>query len=46
MLQLQGGKKSGTHLQLDTVMKNLTRSWKVIEILNHLGHCVSYNLVE
>ena len=28
------------------VMKSLTGSWKVIEILNRLGHCVSYYLVE
>ena len=27
-------------------MKSLTGSQKVIEILNRLGHCVSYNLVE
>ena len=39
-------KKSGRHLQLRMVMKTLKRSRKVIEILNHLGHCVSYNLVE
>ena len=28
------------------IMKSLTGSRKVIEILNRLGHCVSYNLVE
>ena len=28
------------------VMKSLTGSQKAIEILNRLGHCVSYNLVE
>ena len=28
------------------VMKSLTESRKVIEVLNHLGHSVSYNLVE
>ena len=41
-----GRKKPGKHLQLGRVMKSLTESRKIIEILNHLGHCVSYNLVE
>ena len=27
-------------------MKSLTGSRKVIEILNRIGHCASYNLVE
>ena len=39
-------KKPGKHLQLGMVMKSLTGSRKVIEILNRLGHGVSYNLVE
>ena len=38
--------KSETHLQLGMVMKSLTGSRKVIEILNRIGHCASYNLVE
>ena len=41
-----GRKKSGKHLQLGMVMKSVTGSQKFIEILNHLGHCDSYNLVE
>ena len=41
-----GQKKPGKHLQLGMVMKSVTGSQKVIEILNHLAHCVSYNLVE
>ena len=41
-----GHKKPGKHLQLGMVMKSLTASRKVIETLNCLGHCVSYNLVE
>ena len=39
MLQLHG-----KHLGM--VMKSLAGSRKVIEILNRLGHCVSFNLVE
>ena len=39
MLQLHG-----KHLGM--VMQSLAGSRKVIEILNRLGHCVSFNLVE
>ena len=39
-------KERGKYLQPGMVMKNLTGSRKVIEILYHLGHYVSYNLVE
>ena len=38
--------KTGKHLQLGMIMKSLKGSRKVIEILNRLGHCVIYNLVE
>ena len=41
-----GRKKPQKHRQLDMVMKSLTGSQKAIEILNRLGHCVSYNLAE
>ena len=38
--------KTGKHLKLGMIIKSLTGSRKVIEILNRLGHCLSYNLVE
>ena len=40
------GRNLGEHLQVGMVMKRLTGSKKIIEILNGLGHCVSYNVVE
>ena len=38
--------KPKKHLMFEMTMKNLTGSRKVIEILNKLGHCVSYHIVE
>ena len=39
-------KKPRKHLQLGMVMNSLTGCWKFVDILNCLGHCVSYNSVE
>ena len=41
-----GIKKPSKHLQLGLAIKSLTGSWKVVEILNRMGHCVSYSTVE
>ena len=38
--------KPKKHLMLGITMTSLTGSRKVIEILNKLGHCVSYHTVE
>ena len=41
-----GIKKPSKHLQLELAIKSLTRSRKVVEILNRMGHCASYSTVE
>ena len=41
-----GQTKPKKNLMLGMTMKSLTGSRKVIEILNKLGHCVSYHTVE
>ena len=41
-----GLKIPSKHLQVGLVMKSLTGSKKAVEILNRLGHSVSYNTVE
>ena len=41
-----GRTKSGKHLNLVLSLKCMIRSRKVIEILNRLGHCVGYHIVE
>ncbi len=39
-----GRVKPAKHLQLGLALKNLCGSKKVVSIINHLGHCVSYNV--
>ena len=34
------------HLMLGIALKGLTGSRKVIEIMNRLGHCASYHIIE
>ena len=41
-----GRKKPQKHLQLVIAIKSLTGSRKVVEVLNRLGHCVSYSTTE
>ena len=41
-----GRKKPSKHLKLGLVIKSLTGSKKVIEILNHYGHCASCTNIE
>ena len=41
-----GQKKPKKHLQLGLAMKSLTGSRKVVELLNKMGHCVSYHTTE
>ena len=41
-----GIKKPSKHLQLGLAIKSLTGSRNVVEILNRMGHCVSYSTVE
>ena len=41
-----GRKKPSKHLKLGLAMKSLTGSKKVIELLNHYGHCASYTTIE
>ena len=38
--------KPGKHLSMPLGIKSLTRSRRVIDILNRFGHCVSYNTAE
>lgn len=40
------GKRPKKHLQVGLVLKSLTGSRKVIEMLNRLGHCVNYHTVQ
>ena len=41
-----GLKKLSKHLQLGMAIKSLTCSKKVVDLLNRLGHCVSYSTFE
>ena len=41
-----GLKKLSKHLQLGMTIKSLTCSRKVVDLLNRLGHCVSYSTIE
>ena len=41
-----GLKKLQKHLMLGIALKSLTGSRNVIEIMNRLGHCVSYHTIE
>ena len=41
-----GLNKPQKHLMLGIALKSLTRSRKVIEIINRLGHCASYHTIE
>lgn len=41
-----GRSRPSKHLLLSLVMKSVTGSRKVIEVLNKLGHCVSYHFAE
>ena len=41
-----GLKNSQKHLMLGIALKKLTRSQKVVEIMNRLGHCISYHTIE
>ena len=41
-----GSKKPAKHLKLGLAVKSMTGSRKMVEILNRLGHCVSYSTVE
>ncbi|XP_057304270.1 uncharacterized protein LOC130641476 [Hydractinia symbiolongicarpus] len=41
-----GKKKPAKHLQLGLAVKSITGSKKVIEMLNRLGHSVSYSIIE
>lgn len=38
--------KTSKHMELDIAMKTITSSRKVINILNRLGHSISYSAVE
>ena len=42
----RGNIKTSKHLLLGLSLKSLTGSRKLLEIINHLGHCVSYHIVE
>ena len=39
-------KKFGTNVMLGVPMKRITESWKVTDILNRMGHSISYTTVE
>ena len=41
-----GRKKPSKHVKLGLVIKSLTGSKKVIEMINHYGHCASYTIIE
>lgn len=42
----RGNIKTSKHLLLGLSLKSLTGSRKLLEIINHLGHCVSYHIAE
>ena len=41
-----GIKKPSKYLQLGLAIKSLTGSRKAVEILNRMGHCINYSIVE
>lgn len=41
-----GNLNPAKHLQLGIVLKNCCSQRKTLDIVNHLGHCVSYNVAE
>ena len=41
-----GPKLPSKHLKLGVALKSLTGSRKVVELLNHYGHCTNYHAVE
>ena len=41
-----GLKNPQKHLMLGIALKKLTRSQKVVEVINRLGHCISYHTIE
>ena len=41
-----GQKKPRKHLELGLILKSLTGSRKVVEMINRLGHCVNYHTVQ
>ncbi|GFS51619.1 hypothetical protein TNIN_350841 [Trichonephila inaurata madagascariensis] len=41
-----GTVKPSKHITLGMIMKSLTSSRKMINILNRLGHCCNYNMLE
>ncbi|GFV55520.1 uncharacterized protein TNCV_2020461 [Trichonephila clavipes] len=41
-----GNVKTSKHICLGMTLKSLTSSRKVIDIINHYGHCISYNAIE
>ena len=41
-----GALKPAKHMCLGLGLKSMTGSRKIIEIMNHLGHCVNYHIVE
>ena len=41
-----GQKNPGKHLVIGMTLKSLTGSRKVVDMMNRLGHCVSYNTTE
>lgn len=44
---VMGGRfRPAKHMELGLVVKTIAGSRKLLEILNRLGHCVSYNVVE
>lgn len=41
-----GEVRPAKHLQLGIVLKSLSSSRQILDIINHLGHCVSYTVAE
>lgn len=41
-----GNIKTSKHTCLGIALKSLTSSRKVVDIINHYGHCISYNAIE
>ena len=42
----RGRTKPSKHLCMGLGLKNITGSWKIVELLNHYGHSVGYHIVE
>lgn len=38
--------KTAKHICLGIALKSLTSSRKVVDIMNHYEHCISYNAIE